>query len=394
MQFSVGKPILAMVSVACIAVPAGTLDATAAASTGSTVQIAAATPPAVGAEPSLLDILSFPYHNAYGVAVGVGTAANAGLQLALLPVSIASFVAVNKTDQIPAYVQTVQKNLANAIPGIIKAIQAEVAYDQNLFGQLGGGSTTQLALKSDATASAAADVTSTQLLNLLTFPVHNAYGLAVGFGTAANAVLQLALLPVSIASFVAVNKTDQIPAYIQTVQKNLANAIPTIIKAVQTEVEYDRNLFGQLGAVATATTSSTQLSLTSAAEPRSSATELETKATDVDAAAAEPVGDKDVEKTGSAPKKASTPEKVAAETSEKPGSTPKPADDPADEVTDTSTKGTTTAADDDETKGSVAVKPAAPHTAAGTTKVESAAPKAAESDKEKSEGSDSSDSTK
>src|SRR4051812_21268521 len=153
MHFSVGKPILAMVSVACIAVPAGTLDATAAASTGSTVQIAAATPLAVGAEPSLLDILSFPYHNAYGVAVGVGTAANAGLQLALLPVSIASFVAVNKTDQIPAYIQTVQKNLANAIPGIIKAIQAEVAYDQNLFGQLGGGSAaTQLALKSDATA--------------------------------------------------------------------------------------------------------------------------------------------------------------------------------------------------------------------------------------------------
>ncbi len=385
MQFSVGKPILAMVSVACIAVPAGTLDATAAASTGSTVQIAAATPLAVGAEPSLLDILSFPYHNAYGVAVGVGTAANAGLQLALLPVSIASFVAVNKTDQIPAYIQTVQKNLANAIPGIIKAIQAEVAYDQNLFGQLGGGTATQLALKSDATATAAADVTSTQLLNLLTFPVHNAYGLAVGFGTAANAVLQLALLPVSIASFVAVNKTDQIPAYIQTVQKNLANAIPTIIKAVQTEVDYDRNLFGQLGAATATSVTSTQLSLTSAAEPRSSVTEVKTKATDVDTAA-EPVGDKDVEKTGEAPKKASTPEKAATETPEKPDSTPKPVEG-KDDKDDTT-------ADDEATKGSVEVKPATPHTEAGTTKAEPAAPKAAESDKEKSEGSDSSDSAK
>ncbi|WP_029112945.1 hypothetical protein [Mycobacterium sp. URHB0044] len=391
MHFSVGKPILAMVSVACIAVPAGTLDATAAASTGSTVQIAAAAPLAVGAEPSLLDILSFPYHNAYGIAVGVGTAANAGLQLALLPVSIVSFVAVNKTDLIPAYIQTVQKNLANAIPGIIKAIQTEVAYDQNLFGQLGGGSATQLALKSDPTVTAAADVTSSQLLNLLTFPVHNAYGLAVGFGTAANAVLQLALLPVSIASFVAVNKTDQIPAYIQTVQKNLANAIPTIIKAVQTEVDYDRNLFGQLGSVATATTSSTQLSLTSAAEPRSSATEIEAKATSTEPAAAEPVGDKDVEKTGTTPKsKASTLEKLPTETPEKSGSTPKPVEEP-------STEGTK-AADDEATKGTVEAKPTTPHTTANTTanttKVEPATPKAAESDKGESEGSDSSDSAK
>ena len=44
---------------------------------------------------------------------------------------------MNQTDKIPAYVQQVQTNLANAIPGIIKSIQSEVAYDQSLFANLG-----------------------------------------------------------------------------------------------------------------------------------------------------------------------------------------------------------------------------------------------------------------
>ena len=92
-----------------------------------------------------------------------------------------------------------------------------------------------------------AAASGTPLLNLLTFPYHNALGIAIGFGTAANAVLNLALLPVSIASFVAVNQTSKIPAYVQQVQTNLANAIPTIIKSIQAEVDYDKNLFSSLG---------------------------------------------------------------------------------------------------------------------------------------------------
>jgi hypothetical protein len=94
----------------------------------------------------LLKLLTFPIHNVYGISVGVGTAANAGLNAILLPVSIASFVAVNQTDKIPAYVQTVQTNLENAIPGIIKSIQSEVAYDQHLFSTLGTLGTTTFKL--------------------------------------------------------------------------------------------------------------------------------------------------------------------------------------------------------------------------------------------------------
>ena len=139
MKVSVGKPVLAAMSVACIAVPAATGVASAAtpASTISPVRLAAAAAAPVDPNLALLNLLTFPIHNAFGIAVGVGTAANAGLNLVLLPVSIASFVAVNQTDKIPAYVQQVQTNLANAFPGIIKSIQAEVAYDQSLFGTLG-----------------------------------------------------------------------------------------------------------------------------------------------------------------------------------------------------------------------------------------------------------------
>ncbi len=139
MKVSVGKPVLAAMSVACIAVPAATGVASAAtpASTISPVRLAAAAAAPVDPALALLNLVTFPIHNALGIAIGVGTAANAGLNLVLLPVSIASFIATNQTDKIPAYVQTVQTNLANAIPGIIKSIQAEVAYDQNLFANVG-----------------------------------------------------------------------------------------------------------------------------------------------------------------------------------------------------------------------------------------------------------------
>ena len=164
--------------------------------------------------------------------------------------SIASFVAVNQTDKIPAYVQSVQTNLANAIPGIIKSIQAEVAYDQNLFSTIGATPAAAARPSAHDVNAIVAGASGTQLLKLLTFPIHNAYGIAVGVGTAANAVLNLALLPVSIASFVAVNQTDKIPAYVQSVQTNLANAIPGIIKSIQTEVDYDKGLFSSLGTAA------------------------------------------------------------------------------------------------------------------------------------------------
>jgi hypothetical protein len=250
MKVSVGKPVLAAMSVACIAVPAATGVASAAtpASTNSSVRVVAAA--AAPVDPNaLLNLLTFPYHNAFGIAVGVGTAANAGLNAILLPVSIASFVAVNQSDKIPAYVQSVQTSLANAIPGIIKSIQAEVAYDQNLFANLGVTQATQARPSAADVNAVVAAASGTTLLNLLTFPYHNALGIAIGFGTAANAVLNLALLPVSIASFVAVNQTSKIPAYVQQVQTNLANAIPTIIKSIQAEVDYDKNLFSSLGIV-------------------------------------------------------------------------------------------------------------------------------------------------
>jgi hypothetical protein len=251
MKVSVGKPVLAAISVACIAVPAATGVASAAtpAPTTSPVRLAAAAAP-VDPNLALLKLLTFPIHNAYGIAVGVGTAANAGLNLVLLPVSIASFVAVNQTDKIPAYVQQVQTNLANAFPGIIKSIQAEVSYDQSLLGTLGVAQAAQSRPSAHDVSAITAAASGTPLLNLLTFPIHNAFGIAVGVGTAANAVLNLALLPVSIATFVAVNQTDKIPAYVQQVQTNLANAIPGIIKSIQAEVSYDQHLFSSIGIAA------------------------------------------------------------------------------------------------------------------------------------------------
>ena len=249
MKASVGKPVLAMMSVACIAIPAATGVASAATTTpsNSSVQIVPAAATAAISQTELLKLLTFPIHNAFGISVGVGTAANAGLNLVLLPVSIASFVAVNQTDKIPAYVQTVQTNLQNAIPTIIKSIQNEVAYDQNLFGSLGATPTAQARPSAADVSAVMAAASGTSILKLLTFPYHNALGIAIGFGTAANAVLNLALLPVSIASFVAVNQTDKIPAYVQTVQTNLENAIPTIVKSIQNEINYDKNLFSSIG---------------------------------------------------------------------------------------------------------------------------------------------------
>ena len=319
MKVSVGKPVLAAISVACIAVPAATGVASAAtpASTTSPVRAVAAAAP-VDPNLALLKLLTFPIHNAYGIAVGVGTAANAGLNLVLLPVSIASFVAVNQTDKIPAYVQQVQTNLANAIPGIIKSIQAEAAYDQTLLGNLGVTQAAQLRPSAHDVNAIVAAASGTPLLNLLTFPIHNAFGIAVGVGTAANAVLNLALLPVSIASFVAVNQTDKIPAYVQQVQTNLANAIPGIIKSIQAEVSYDQRLFSTIG---TATVKQPAMAALEAA-PKVSKT-----ATGTDADATKALAAGDSTKDGAVTGKDSTP---AKEDSKPANSTPtdsKPAKD-------------------------------------------------------------------
>jgi hypothetical protein len=253
MKASVGKPVLAMVSVACIAVPAATGVASAATTTPShsSAQIVPTAATAAISQTELLKLLTFPYHNVLGIGIGVGTAANAGLNLVLLPVSIASFVAVNQTDKIPAYVQTVQTNLENAFPTIIKSIQAEVAYDQNLFSSLGATPATQARPSAaDVSAVMAGAVDPNTLLKILTFPYHNALGIAIGFGTAANAVLNLALLPVTIASLIAVNQTDDIPAQVQRIETGVANAIPGIIKSIQNEINYDKNLFSSIGIAA------------------------------------------------------------------------------------------------------------------------------------------------
>jgi hypothetical protein len=181
MNVSLGKPVLALLSAACIAVPAGTAEASAAtgpsvptASTISTTNFFDPLPqtlsliggtgtvapsvnaPSVNAASvggaTLLAVLTFPYHNVYGVSLAVGNAAAAGLQVVLLPLSVAALVGMNNTDQVPAYVQSTIANAAGAIPGIVEAIQAEIEYDRNLFSQPGSG----IASKVSSTTSGAA----------------------------------------------------------------------------------------------------------------------------------------------------------------------------------------------------------------------------------------------
>jgi hypothetical protein len=266
MNISVGKPVLALLSAACIAVPGGTADASAA--TGPSVPTASITsttssfdplPPALRSTAAtasidgatLLALLTFPYHNVYGVTVAVGNAAAAGLQVVLLPLSVASLVGSNQTEQVPAYIQSTFANAAAAIPGIFQAIQAEIQYDLNLFSQLGAGGSMLRA--ADTNGVSAVSAGGANLLALLTFPYHNVYGVTVAVGNAAAAALQVVLLPLSVASLVGSNQTEQVPAYIQSTIDNAAAAIPGIFKAIQAEIEYDRNLFSQLGGGSTAT---------------------------------------------------------------------------------------------------------------------------------------------
>ena len=138
MHTSVGKPLVALVSAACLAIPATTftpIDHARSESTMAVTLAAAATsfdpvPPsarllsapasdtedaalvaAVGqmAELSgvdtgtvLLQLLTAPYHNVYAVSIAVGKAVNAFVQLVSLPFSIATYVATNGPPRSPA----------------------------------------------------------------------------------------------------------------------------------------------------------------------------------------------------------------------------------------------------------------------------------------------------
>lgn len=248
MEVSVGKPVLALLSAACIATSAGTPGdvATAIAPKPSPTALTAAYMP-VELTASTTDLstvaalLTFPYHNIYGVTLALANAANTGLQVVLLPVSVAGLMLQNKPGDIPAYLATVQKNVANAIPNIVAAIESEIAYDQALFGQLFGGAATVTA------AAAAAPVDGTSLaLQLLTFPYHNVYGVSMAVAKGVNTGLQVLLLPVSVAGLLLQNKPADIPAYLDTVQKNVASIVPDIVGAIQNEIGYDQQLFSQL----------------------------------------------------------------------------------------------------------------------------------------------------
>jgi hypothetical protein len=276
MHTSIGKPVVALVSAACLSAPAALptvahqlapveshmavhLSAATTALTPRPVDPVAAeaaidslaTLSGVDKATLLLQLLTAPYHNVVGISKAVGSAANAGLQLVSLPFSIASFVIANQTDQIPKYIETVQANLKGALPGIRTAIQSEIEYDKNLFAQFFGGSDTPNALTQDAAhhaATGAADPVNqgTLILQLLTIPYHNFVGVSKAVGTAANAGLQLVSLPFSIATFVLTNQADQIPKYVETVQNNLKTALPGIQTAIKAEAAYNKNVFSQL----------------------------------------------------------------------------------------------------------------------------------------------------
>jgi hypothetical protein len=304
MYVSVGKPLLTVATAACIAVAATAPAASAAATAPSphTVvsnlettlvastsdfqplpvgareladlsvadvnSIVSAADDGVSATPVdtgtlILQLLTFPYHNALGIAQGFGAFTNTGLQLASLPFSIATYLAVNQPEKIPAYVNGVLTSVGNAIPALTTAIQNEINYDINLFGQVFGGATTA----TGATALAAPDVsaaapvdTGTYVLQLLTFPYHNALGIAQGFGAFANTALQLVSLPFSVATYLAVNQPDKIPGYVNGVLSSVGTAIPTLAAAFQKEIDYDTALFSGLGSILNPTSTSTATS--------------------------------------------------------------------------------------------------------------------------------------
>ncbi|WP_264058597.1 MSCRAMM family adhesin SdrC [Mycolicibacterium psychrotolerans] len=194
----------------------------------------------------LLQLLTAPYHNVYAVSIALGKAVNAVVQLVSLPFSVATYVLTNRTAELPAYLQTVRNNLGNAIPGVVDSVQSEIGYDLDLLAQLFGGNQDTATVKSAAdTVTAQADP-GTLFLQLLTIPYHNIYGVSIAVGKAVNAVVQLAGLPFSVATYVLTNRTAEIPAYVNTVRTNLQGALPGISNSIKSEIAYDKNIVSQI----------------------------------------------------------------------------------------------------------------------------------------------------
>ncbi len=336
MKTSVG-PIVGLLSAACIAVPAGTGTASAAAtspaigtaSPASTAHMrtfdrvppalrlvgtdkltlgASALAPTVGNAAidgnELLQLATLPYHNLFGVATAAAKTANTGLEVAFLPLSLATLVAQNKTDSIPGTVSGVEGDVKNAFPNFAKAVSAELQYDQDLFEKLtnainSGSSSDMMAAITDQRAAAA--ISGNDLLAVVTIPIHNAVAVTNAVDNVVNTGIQVALVPVSVASLVLMNKTDTIPAYLDMVQSNVANTVPNFVKSIQSEVDYDRNLIQKvLGGTATGGTTGDDTSTVAAAKTGTAAEEAATKgATDAAAPAKDETG-KDAETATSA----------------------------------------------------------------------------------------------
>lgn len=286
MHSSIGKPLVALVSAACLAAPAManpttmTPDSVRAIAT-IPVELSAAVgtfdpvPPSIRtlntpvaptddaklveavdtmAELSgvdratlLLKLLTAPYHNVLGVSKAVGSAVNAVLQVASLPFSVATYVLTNRTGEIPDYIASVRKNLDGALPGISTAIKTEIQYDLDLLSQVFGSSpSVTTATAKSATALADPVEQGTLFLQLLTIPYHNFLGVSKAVGSATNAVVQLASLPFSVFTYVLTNRTDEIPAYVDTVRANLKGALPGISTAVKSELAYNKSIIDKI----------------------------------------------------------------------------------------------------------------------------------------------------
>ncbi|TRW88946.1 hypothetical protein FK535_01335 [Mycolicibacterium sp. 018/SC-01/001] len=284
MHSSIGKPLVAFVSAACLAAPT-MVSTTTPDSVRDTatipVELSAAVttfdpvPPSIRSLNSapapasdaalvdavdtmaelsgvdratlLLELLTAPYHNFLGVSKAVGSAVNAVLQVASLPFSVVTYVLTNRTNEIPDYIASVRKNLDGALPGISSAIKTEVQYDLDLLSQV-FGSTQQSSATATKAITAAADPVDqgTLLLQLLTIPYHNFLGVSKAVGSAANAYLQLASLPFSVVTYVLTNRTNEIPAYVDTVKANVKGALPGISSAVKSELAYNKSIIDQV----------------------------------------------------------------------------------------------------------------------------------------------------
>jgi hypothetical protein len=292
MHSTVGKPILALMTAACVAAPAvgvAQAPATVVAESSAAVNLTASFDPlpqvaqlidtggarvasvqdglttlaADDIDPELLlELVTAPYHNLVSFAIATGTLSNVGLQVIGLPLSVVGYVFRNQTDQIPAYVDGVQKAAGTAVSDFFEYLQDNIVdYDANLLDRVFGtsfGTTQASGVTTNAVTVAAVPPVSsdpaTRVLQLVTLPFHNAEALAVAGGTLANVGLQVISLPLSVVGYVFRNQTDQIPAYITSVEKAVGTAFPNFFDAVSDEVTYSRNVISGVFGGATLTT--------------------------------------------------------------------------------------------------------------------------------------------